>query len=175
MSSMFVKIDNQRGLTLMELVVALSLTGLLLVVFIGANLFIHKTLTSWSHENTLVEERVFLLTELANSIVACDQLKFDSAAQVLTCYFLKDSTIFALDDDNLQRDNIVLNKSGITVDFFKVSQDVFTNYDASIILNVDTSKESINSLYSVYLSISHKGKTDVSVKKIRNYLAFSKR
>ncbi|MCP4553725.1 MAG: hypothetical protein GY834_17170 [Bacteroidetes bacterium] len=158
----------------MELVVALSLTGLLLVVLIGANVFVHKLLMKWSQGNSLVEERVFILKELATGIAGCDSLVFDSSQQLLTCYFPNDSILYKLSDGILKKDSTTLNRNEFSIDFYKVSQDNFAYPDSSIILESVAQRKPTQSLYSVELSVSYRGKTDVSIKKIRNLMAFSK-
>ncbi len=175
MNLAFLKIDNQQGLTLMELVVALSLTGILLVVLVGANVFVHKVLTNWARENTLVEERVYLLTEIADNIASCDYLVFDSTAQRLVCYFQQDSISFLLRDGVLSRGSVRLNRSEIEVNYYNVVQGMTTNSDSSIKFDEEPRGETRSPVYSIELSVSNKGKTDVSFKKVRNLLAFHKK
>ncbi len=174
MSFTFTKIKDQQGLTLMELVVALSLTGLLLIVLIGANVFVHKVLTNWSKENSLVEERVIILEELAGSIALCDYLVFDTTSCKLLCFMQKDTIEYYLSDGDILINGKLLNRSGFNVDFYKVSQDAFAISNSAVILESEELKKPIASLYTIDLSVSYKGKTDVSVKKIRNNLAFSR-
>ncbi|MCK5126280.1 MAG: prepilin-type N-terminal cleavage/methylation domain-containing protein [candidate division Zixibacteria bacterium] len=166
--------NNQKGFTLMELVVALSLTGLLLLVLVSANLFIHKTLASWSQANVLVEEREFLLTELSHQIARCDKVLYDSTSYRAVFYSLKDSTVYELSEGDFVRNGTVINREGSSVSFIKISQDIFTKQDDSVILEPETQKNLHSSLYSIELSVSYKGNTDVSTKKVRNYIAFSK-
>lgn len=168
------KINNNRGLTLLELVVALALTGMLLVFFIGANIFIQKVLMNWSQDNIVTEEREFLLEVIGDEVSACDSLSFDSSNMSLICYRIDDSTIFMLEDSNLLKNNKALNRYGVIVDKFEISQDVFTKTDGDSILKNSMHMQKSPVLYKIGITVSYKGKTDVAVRKIRNVLAYSK-
>lgn len=174
MNSVLSKISNSRGITLLELIVALALTGMLLVFFIGANIFIQKVLINWSNDNTLTEEREFLLHVVCDEVFKCDSLAFDSTVKTLICYHAEDSTVILLKDADLLKDNKILNRRGVTVNNLEISQDVFTKTNVGSILKNGTRIMQKPVLYNIELTVSYKGKTDVAVQQIRNFLAYAK-
>ncbi|MEZ5359631.1 MAG: type II secretion system protein [Candidatus Zixiibacteriota bacterium] len=174
MNSVLPKINNSRGLTLLELIVAMALTGMLLVFFISANIFIQKILINWSNDNTLAEEREFLLQVISDEVAACDYLSFDSSKMSLICYEKQDTIHIAVDGGNLLKDNNILNRYGVVVDNFEISEDVFAKVSDSSILNDRIASKHDCILYRIELSVSYKGKTDVAVQKVRNFLAYAK-
>ena len=64
----FCLLTNNKGVTLVELIVALGITSLVLVFVISGSLFIQKHLRDWKQADLLVEELAFIRQDLSQTI-----------------------------------------------------------------------------------------------------------
>ncbi|MFZ1685715.1 MAG: prepilin-type N-terminal cleavage/methylation domain-containing protein [Candidatus Zixiibacteriota bacterium] len=58
-------LKNSRGVTLVELIVALAISSILLVAMVSASIFVQKFVTNWQQRDSLAEELAFVRLELA--------------------------------------------------------------------------------------------------------------
>ncbi|MEW5994044.1 MAG: type II secretion system protein [Candidatus Zixiibacteriota bacterium] len=68
-------LKNSKGVTLVELIVALGLSSILLVIIVSGSLFVQSYLRSWSQQGKLWEELVFIRQEITLALQAGRQME----------------------------------------------------------------------------------------------------
>jgi prepilin-type N-terminal cleavage/methylation domain-containing protein len=61
-------LKNNRGMTLVELTVAMAITGILLAGMVSASLFVQKFIGNWQKKDVTAEELAFVVKELTPQI-----------------------------------------------------------------------------------------------------------
>lgn len=110
---------NSRGLTLVELTVAMAITSILLVVMVSASLFVQRYLSNWHKRDALAEELAALSSELTEPIIAARQIRlFSDSLRVMTA----DGRLTTLDwhSGQLTRNGRKLTRSGMRIDSLSV-------------------------------------------------------
>jgi prepilin-type N-terminal cleavage/methylation domain-containing protein len=68
-------LKNSRGVTLVELIVALAISSILLVAMVSASVFVQKFVTNWQQRDSLAEELAFIRSELAPRLSRAQRIR----------------------------------------------------------------------------------------------------
>ncbi len=68
-------VDNESGMTLAEVIVALGLTSLLMVLVVSGALFVKKYVADWSDRDKITEELAFIRDELTPHLESAAQFQ----------------------------------------------------------------------------------------------------
>jgi hypothetical protein len=106
--------DNESGMTLAELVIALGLTSLLMILVVTGALFVKKYVADWSNRDKVTEELAFVRDELTPQLEAAltyrifeDSILFQTADGTTKRYQVTDGI--------LQKDGRQISRTGLTV------------------------------------------------------------
>ncbi len=107
-------VDNESGMTLVELVVALGLTALLMILVVTGALFVKKYVADWSDRDKVTEELAFVRDELTPPLDAAlktqifeDSIVFRSAEGTTTRYQATDGVLL--------KNGRQISRTGLTV------------------------------------------------------------
>lgn len=113
-------LSNEEGLTLVELLVALGLSGLVLMLVVTGSLFVQKFISDWSDRDKVTEELAFLSSELVPRIESCreieqqgDTLIFQYTGSALASYTRESGT--------LSRDGRQLSRAELNVETVEIT------------------------------------------------------
>lgn len=158
-------LNDEQGLTLVELLVALGLTGLVLVLVVTGSLFVQKFISDWSDRDKVTEELAFLNRELTPRIeeshsveIRGDTVNFGYVGEVRTVYML--------DSGGLSRDGRVLSRAGLNVETVEIAVLDLQNPALEDTLKTE---ERPRGLYQLKLVVSDKrGNRDSLLTVVRN-------
>ena len=107
-------LDNEDGLTLIELIVTLGLSGLVLLLVVTGSLFVQKFISDWSARDKVTEELAFLSRELTPAIEASREVQTRGDTLLFVGRDL-DSTLYTLVGGGLCRRGHRLSRTGLLV------------------------------------------------------------
>jgi prepilin-type N-terminal cleavage/methylation domain-containing protein len=150
---------NNRGVTLMELVVALAISSILLVSMVSASIFVQKFVSNWQKKDSLAEELAFVRQELAPRIAAAKQIGI-SQDSLMVWGSDRRLTAYAWHGGILRAGGRSLLGPAFHVDSLAVSRIVLQNNDPSSILKQVPSPLR-SGLFELFVVLSsHKGQRD---------------
>ena len=143
---------NSRGLTLVELTVAMAITSILLVVMVSASLFVQRYLNNWQKRDDLSEELASLSSELAKPITTARQIRlFDDSMKTVSAG--GQATTLDWHSGQLTRNGRSLTRSGIKIDSLSVARTALPNRrDGSTLEQVNSPQ--VPGVYEVFVRIS---------------------
>jgi hypothetical protein len=150
-------VNNESGLTLAELIIALGLSALLLILVVSGSLFVKKYIADWSDRDKLTEELAFITKEILPKLQ--DSRRLEVFSDSLWCHQSDGSTIkYRLDDGAFQKDGRPLTRAGLRVDLFEVRTNLLPNDFTLDTLNIQNQQ---TGLYSFRVAVSdRRGNTD---------------
>lgn len=170
---LFDKIKNERGLTLMELVVSLGLVAILMVVFVSGNIFVHKMLKNWSSGNILLEEREYIHSILSEYTASCDAIVQDTIDNSIKFYTARDSIVCWLNNGKLILMGKPAHRAEIMVRSVEVSPIELSGAIGEGII-IEQKLLQASCLYRINLRLSYRGEEDESYTIVRNIKEFAK-
>ncbi len=144
------RVNNESGMTLTELIIALGLSALLLILVVSGSLFVKKYIADWSDRDKVTEELAFVAQEILPELESSQQIEiFDDS---LLCHQTNGHTIrYSLVEGTLLRNDHALTRVGLQIDLFDIHTIVLPS-DAPI----DTLQSSniYTGLYSFTVAVS---------------------
>jgi len=143
-------INNQSGLSLAELIIALGLTSLLLVLVVSGALFVKKYISDWSDRDKITEELAFISQELLPQIE--DSRRLDLYTDSLVCHTSTGTRIrYRWDGGILSKDEHTISRVGLKVDLLEIRTNLLL-IDSTIdtLSSVNTNR----GLYSLKVAVS---------------------
>jgi hypothetical protein len=163
--------DNEKGLTLVELLVALGLTGLVLVLVVTGSLFVQKFIADWSDRDKVTEELAFLSREFVPKIEDCRNLETRGDTIIFhdTGY---GSFVYVRNSGVLSRSDRPLSRSGLRVEAVDISVPGLPNQPFSDTLLQEALPRG---LYQLKLTVSdQRGNRDSLLTTVRNNYEYFK-
>jgi len=145
-------IRNNKGVTIVELIVALGISSILLVFVISGSLFVQNYIRGWSQTDKLAEELVFLSHSIQSDISSSRQilLRDDS----LICVSPGRSTVtYHWKQGAITRNERSLIRSGFKIDTLSIGNLPLPESDSSRILEIPKAT-SRTGLYQIWLVVS---------------------
>jgi prepilin-type N-terminal cleavage/methylation domain-containing protein len=150
---------NDRGVTLIELVVALAISSILLVSMVSASIFVQKFVSNWQKKDSLAEELAFVRQELAPRIASAKQIGM-SQDSLMVLGSDRRLTVYTWHGGMLRAGGRSLLGPAFHLDSLAVSRIVLRNYDPSPILKQAPSPQR-SGLFELFIVLSsHKGQRD---------------
>lgn len=114
------RLANHRGLTLVELLVAMGVTSVLLMAIVTASLFLQRFIRTWEDKSALAEECSFARSELSRAIgtsrsisIWPDSLRCVSIDGIRTTYSWAQGTL-TKNDNSLTRTNLRIDSMSVS-------------------------------------------------------------
>lgn len=112
-------VNNESGLTLAELIIALGLTSLLMVLVVSGTLFVKKYISDWSDRDKITEELAFATRELMPQIE--DSRELDLYPYSLVCHTVTGARIsYRWEGGVLRKDDHTLSRVGLKIDLLEI-------------------------------------------------------
>lgn len=112
---------DERGVTLVELIVTLAVSSLMLVFVVSGSLFVRNYLQTWKQRDMVAEELAFVLAELSPGIQTSRSLQVSPGRLVIVSR-LGDSTKYHWQDDQLHHNDKPLIRIGLHLDYLSLTQ-----------------------------------------------------
>ena len=112
-------VNNESGVTLAELIIALGLTSLLMVLVVSGALFVKKYISDWSDRDKITEELAFATQELMPQIE--DSRALDLYPDSLVCHTVTGARIrYRWYGGVLRKDDHILLRVGLKIDLLEI-------------------------------------------------------
>ncbi len=120
------RVNNESGMTLTELIIALGLSALLLILVVSGSLFVKKYIADWSDRDKVTEELAFVAQEILPKLESSQQIEvFDDS---LLCHQTDGHTVrYNLVEGTLRRNDHSLTRVGLQVDLLDIHTIVLPN------------------------------------------------
>jgi len=149
-------VNNQSGLSLAELVVALGLTSLLLVLVVSGALFVKKYVADWSDRDKITEELAFMVDEFQPRLESAQHIGAFGDSIIIE---QSDGTIvrYSWPEGALTKDSRSLTRAGLTVNLVQLRTNLLPEDSLT-----DTLKTTGHTgQYSLTIAVSdHRGNAD---------------
>jgi Tfp pilus assembly protein FimT len=169
----FNTLKNERGLTLVELIVTMGVSSVLVIILISGSLFIQKFLNQWRQQGSMTEDIVFVQQSLAESIERAKLISIWSDSLSIT---LTNGTATEYDWSKglLLRNNVRLLQSHISVRELTITDNTLTAATDSAILTTNIGA-GIHARFRINLVLrDERGLTDSLSFVVRNNYAYFK-
>ena len=127
------QINNERGLTLVELIVTIGVSSVLVVILVSGTLFVQKYLDQWSRHGSLIEEIVLVQENLTENLRPARRI--DVWADSLTAQATNGKiTTYAWADSLLTKNGRSILRSGVRVHRLSITDFTLTEVANTTIL-----------------------------------------
>jgi prepilin-type N-terminal cleavage/methylation domain-containing protein len=117
---------NNRGMTLVELTVAMAITGILLAGMVSASLFVQKFIGNWQKKDVTAEELAFVVKELTPPIANARTVSiFNDSLRLISNNRL--ITIYSWNKGLFRKGNRNLLRTGTKIDRLTISRSALSN------------------------------------------------
>lgn len=159
-------------MTLTELLVAMAISGVVLVAIVSATLFLQRYLAGWEKQDILSEELAFLAGELEKSAGQAigirlfqDSLRIETGGRLIT---------YSWNDGIFQRNGDRLGRSGVSVTSLTLDEIGLRSGSADSILSTNGVTDP-HGLYRLRIVVTSRGeKSDSLITILRNNHAYFK-
>lgn len=151
------RVNNESGMTLTELIIALGLSALLLILVVSGSLFVKKYIADWSDRDKVTEELAFVAQEILPKLESSQQIEiFDDS---LLCHQTDGHTIrYLIEDGSLTKNGHPLTRTGLQIDLFDIRTIVLPN---DTLIDTLQSTNIHTGLFSFTVAVSdHRGNAD---------------
>ncbi|MBK7143315.1 MAG: prepilin-type N-terminal cleavage/methylation domain-containing protein [bacterium] len=159
-------LTNHKGMTLTELLVAMAISGVVLVAIVSATIFLQRYLAGWEKQDILSEELAFLAGELEKSAVQAsdigqfqDSLVINTSGRQIT---------YSWKDGIFMRNGIRFGRSGVSVTALALHEFGLRTAQADSILSTNGITDP-HGLYRLRIVVTSRGeKSDSLISILRN-------
>ncbi len=159
--------ENSKGVTLVELIVAMALTSILLGLIVTGSMFLKNYINQWRERDRLLEELVFLESELSRSLSKSQQI--DLYSDSLVCLGRRlNAVVYQWNEGKLTKNFRQLSQSSLSLDRIAISRLDLPQHSTDSILDERGLVEP-SGLYKLAVVVSDsRGNTDSLVTLARN-------
>ncbi|MEW6413253.1 MAG: prepilin-type N-terminal cleavage/methylation domain-containing protein [Candidatus Zixiibacteriota bacterium] len=157
-------LTNNRGVTLVELIVALALSSMLLIFVVSGSLFVQDFLKERKSRDNLFEELAFVSGEIA-TCVSSSRFVSPYADSLMCISSLNEATTYAWHDGQVFENDRALLRSGVHLDTMAIMRLDLPKYADSTILNKEQQGIPLG-LYEIYLVASDERNLTDSIRRV---------